>query len=223
MQGEILEQVLVKVNGEIITKTELEAKQIAALRDRVNSPITAEAMKSDDALKKALLEVTPDILVSAVDELLLAQLGKEKGYTLSDEMFQKWLVDMRKTNNLEDDKRFQAALTQEGMTIDALRKQVERQFLLNRVQQDEVGQKLQITEEEARQYYLAHKSEFVEPASVTLREIFVEVPTAKQGGEEGVNVGAEDEAKKKADAARARVTAGEDFGKVAAEVSDSAR
>jgi len=37
-----------------------------------------------------------------------------------------------------------------------------------------------------------------------------------------VRVGADDEAKKEADAARARVAAGEDFGKVAAEVSDSA-
>jgi peptidyl-prolyl cis-trans isomerase SurA len=221
MRAEILEQVLVKVNGEIITKTELEAKQITALRERLNSPVNAEAMKSDEALKKALLEVTPDLLVNAVDELLLAQLGREKGYTLTDETFQKWLADMRKTNKLEDDKRFQAALAQEGMTMDALRKQVERQFLLTRVQQDEVGQKLQITEEEARQYYLANKNEFVEPASVTLREIFIEVPTTTVAGEEGVNVGAEDEAKKEADAARARVAAGEDFGKVAAEVSDS--
>jgi peptidyl-prolyl cis-trans isomerase SurA len=222
MQGEILEQVLVKVNGEIITKTELEAKQIAALRDRINSPINAEALKSDEALKKALLEVTPDLLVSAIDELLLTQLGREKGYKLSEEQFQAWLENMRKTNNLQDEQKFQAALKQEGMTLADLRKQVDRAFLVDRVRQDEVGQKLTITEEEARQYYLAHKNEFVEPASVTLREIFVEVPTAKQGGEEGVNVGAEDEAKKKADGARARVAAGEDFGKVAAEVSDSA-
>ena len=57
---------------------------------------------------------------------------------------------------------------------------------------------------------------------MTLREIFIEIPTATQGGEEGVSVGADDEAKKEADAVRARVAAGEDFGKVAAEVSDSA-
>jgi len=222
MRAEIIEQVLVKVNGDIITKTDLESKQIAALRERLNSPVDAEALKNDEALKKALLEVTPELLVNAIDELLLTQLGREKGYRLQDEQFQSWLTDMRKKNNLEDEQRFQTALTQEGMTLADLRKQVERGFLMQRVQQDEVGQKLTITEEEARQYYLAHKDEFVEPATVTLREIFIEVPTAKQGGEEGVNVGAEDEAKKEAEAARARVAAGEDFGKVAAEVSDSA-
>ena len=92
---------------------------------------------------------------------------------------------MREKNNLQDEAKFQAALKQEGMTIDDLRKQVERGFLMQRVQQDEIGQKLQITEEEARQYYLAHKNEFVEPASVTLREIFIEIPTTTQGGEAG--------------------------------------
>jgi len=221
-QAEIIEQVLVKVNGDIITKTDLEARQIAALRERLNSPVDAAALKNDEALKKALLEVTPDLLVTAIDELLLTQLGREKGYKLQDDQFQGWLKDMREKNSLQDDAKFHAALKQEGMTIDDLRKQVERGFLMQRVQQEEIGQKLQITEEEARQYYLAHKNEFVEPASVTLREIFIEIPTATQGGEEGIRVGAEDEARKEAEAIRARVAAGEDFGKVAAEVSDSA-
>ena len=221
-QAEIIEQVLVKVNGDIITKTDLEARQIAALRERLNSPVDAAALKNDEALKKALLEVTPDLLVTAIDELLLTQLGREKGYKLQDDQFQGWLKDMREKNSLQDDAKFHAALKQEGMTIDDLRKQVERGFLMQRVQQEEMGQKLQITEEEARQYYLSHKNEFVEPASVTLREIFIEIPTATQGGEEGIRVGAEDEARKEAEAIRARVAAGEDFGKVAAEVSDSA-
>ena len=63
------------------------------------------------------------------------------------------------------------------------------------MQQDEVGQKLQITEEEARQYYLAHQSEFVEPPTVTLREISVEIPTAPRAAQAGVNVAQDDEAK----------------------------
>jgi parvulin-like peptidyl-prolyl isomerase len=222
MRAEIIEQVLVKVNGDIITKTELENRQIDALRRRMGNQVNAEAMKNDAELRKALLEVTPELLVDAIDELIVIQLGREKGYRLQDEQFKAWLEDMRKTNNLQDDQKFQAALRQEGMTLDELRKNVERQFLVTRVRQDEVGSKLSITEEEARQYYLAHKDEFVEPATVTLREIMIEIPTATQGGEAGVNVAADDQAKKAAEAARARITAGEDFGKVAADVSDSA-
>ena len=68
-QGQILEQVLVKVNGEIITKTDLETRQIAALRQR-NPNFRPE---SDEALQKALAEITPGVIVDAVDELLVRQ------------------------------------------------------------------------------------------------------------------------------------------------------
>ncbi|MBA2304330.1 MAG: peptidylprolyl isomerase [Acidobacteria bacterium] len=221
MHAEIIEQVLVKVNGDIITKTELETRQIDALRRRMGSQVDAAALKNDAELRKALLEITPGLLVDAIDELIVIQLGREKGYKLSDDQFKSWLENLRKEQNLQDEQRFQAALRQEGMSIDDLRKNVERQFLVSRVQQDEVGSKLSITEEEARQYYAGHKNEFVEPASVTLREILIDVPTTTKGGEAGVNVAADDEAKTKADTVRARIAAGEDFGKVASEVSDS--
>src|SRR5215203_6554156 len=222
LQAEIIEQVLVKVNGDILTKSELEQRQIAALRERLKERVDAEALKNDAELKKALLEITPDILINAIDEMLLMQLGREKGYRLSDEQFKSWLENLRKEQNLQDEQKFHAALRQEGMSIDDLRKNVEKQFLLQRVRQDEVGSKLTITEEEARQFYLAHKDEFAEPATVTLREILVEIPAATQKGQAGVNVGAEEEAAQKAAAIRARAAAGEDFGKLAAEVSDSA-
>ena len=179
---------LVKVNGDIFTQTELEERQTAAIRARLGVDLKPDAVKDDAELKKALDEVTPQLLVDAIDELLLLQMGKEKGYHLSDEQFKGWLDNLRKEQNLTDDQKFQAALKQEGMTIDDLRKNVEKQFLVSQVQRDEVGSKLSITEEEARQYYLSHKNEFVEPATVTLREILIEVPTTTKGGQPTINV-----------------------------------
>jgi peptidyl-prolyl cis-trans isomerase SurA len=218
-QVHIVEQVLVKVNGDIITKSELEERQITALRQRNINP---DVLKDDEQLKKALADVTPQILVNAIDEMLLLQVGKEKGLRLSDEQFNRWLTSMRKEQNLEDDKRFQEALKQEGMTISDVRRNVERQFLIQEVQRDEFGGKLQITEEEARQYYLTHEKEFTDPASVTLREILIEVPTVNQQGRAAINVGQDDQAAKKAEAVRAQLAAGEDFIKLAGEISAGA-
>jgi peptidyl-prolyl cis-trans isomerase SurA len=213
---QIIEQVLVKVNGDIITKSDLEERQIAALR---NSKINPEVLKNDEQLKKVLADITPQVLVSTIDELLLTQLGREKGLKLTDAQFNKWLADMRKDNNLEDNARFEAALKQEGLTMSDLRKNVERGFVMEQVQREEFGGKLQITEEEARQYYQANQKEFIEPASVTLREILIDVPTTTQDGKPMISVGKDDEAAKKASEVRARIMAGEDFAKVAAEVS----
>src|SRR5262245_40635878 len=222
LRAEIIEQVLVKVNGDILTKTDLEQRQIAAVRQRMNQDVDPESMKNDAQLKKVLAEVTPRILVEWVDEMLLVQLGKERGYKLSDQQFKEWLTALRKEQNLQDDQKFFAALKQEGMTIDDLRKNVERQMLIQRVQQDEVGSKLSITEEEARQYYLTHQREFTEASSVTLREILIEVPTSTKEGQAGVSVARDDEAKKREADVRARLAAGEDMAKVAAGASASA-
>ena len=221
-RAEIIEQVLVKVNGEIITKTELERRQIELIRLRMKQDVDPDSIKNDDQLRKLLAEVTPQILVDVIDEMLTVQLAKERGYQLRDEQFKEWLAALRKEQNLQDDQKFQAALKQEGMTLDDLRRNVERQFMVSQVQREEVGSKLTITEEEARQYYLDHPAEFSTPATVTLREIFIEVPTTTQKGQAGINVAQEDEVRARAIAIRERILAGEDFGQVAGEVSMAA-
>lgn len=215
--GQIIEQVLVKVNGEIITKTDLEDRQIAALREMRVDPAT---LQTDEGLRKALAEVTPQILVDAIDEILMLQLGREKGYRLTDENFKEWLAELRREQNLEDDAKFEEVLKQEGMTLADLRRNVERSFLVGQVQRDEVGAKLQITEQEARQYYQANQNEFVQPAAVTFREILIELPAGAQTAA-GVNVAADDEVKQRIEAVRARALAGEDFAALVEEASDS--
>ena len=219
VRAQIIERVLVKVNGDIFTQTELEERQTAAIRARMGVDFKPDMVNNSEELKKAVDEVTPQLLVDAIDELLLLQMGKEKGYHLSDEQFKAWLENLRKEQNLTDDQKFQAALKQEGMTVDDLRKNVEKQFLVGQVQRDEVGSKLSITEEEARQYYLTHKNDFAEPATVTLREILVEVPSTTKGGQSTISVAKQDEAESQAAALRTRLLAGEDFAKVAAEAS----
>ena len=142
-----------------------------------------------------------------MDELLILQRGHELGYKLDDAQYQNIVKQIRKDNKLEDDEKFLGALKQEGMTEADLRRSLEKQMIISKVQGQEVMQKVGITEEEARKYHAEHQAEFTSPGTVTLREIFVAVPTAAQG----VNVAAEEETKAKVDALRARVLAGEAF------------
>jgi parvulin-like peptidyl-prolyl isomerase len=218
--AEIIEQVLVKVNGEIFTKSDLEQRQVAAVRQANKAPNPADP-NADAQLKAALAEVTPQIIVDAVDELLLLQRGKELGFSLSDEQFAQIVSNIRKENKLENEEQFLAALKQEGLTLPELRHSIERQMIINRVQQQDVMDKISVTEAESAAYFAAHKDEFTTPAAVTLREILVAVSDRNAAGQQGVNVGLDEDAKAKADALRARIVAGEDMAALAASSSDA--
>ena len=212
---EILEQILVKVNGEILTKTDLEQRQLRALRDRGGlDPTTA----TEADLKRAVSEITPLVLAGAVDEMLLVQRGRELGGSLSEEQFKGILENLRKDNNLENETQFQAALKQEGLTINDLRRNIERSAIINRVQQVEIMSKISVTEEEARSYFDSRPDDFKTQPGITLREVLVSVGV-EQGG---INVGKDEEAKAKAEELRARAAKGENFEKLASEHSDAA-
>ncbi len=218
-QSTIIEQVLVKVNGEIITKTDLEARQIAALRQR-NPNLRPN---SDEELQKALNEVTPAVILDAVDEMLMVQRGKELGFTMSPDRFNSILENIKKENKIESDEQLQAALKQEGMTMADLRRQLEKTMLVQQVQQTEIMQKLQVTDTELKAYYDAHKDEFGTTPSITLREITINVSTPAVPGSvsSAPSAAQDDAAKAKAEEVRAKIVAGEPFPRLAADYSDS--
>lgn len=216
--AQVIEQVLVKVNGEIISMSDLEEMQVAALRQS-RPDLDADALRNDETLAAMLREVTPRVIVNAIDEMLMMQRGRELGLKMSDEQFNRIIENIRKENNLDTEEKFEAALKQEGMTLDSLRKLFEKQMLIQQVQQQDVFQRISISEQESRAYYEKHRTEFHTPEMLTLREIFIQAgpvgelppPAAMQAARERI------------EAIRARVTTGgEDFATVAGETSDAA-
>jgi parvulin-like peptidyl-prolyl isomerase len=216
VRAEIIEAILVKVNGEIFTKSDLEARQVAALR-QMGQQVDLKSNPSDEQLRRMLEQVTPDLIVSVVDEMLVLQRGRELGYRLTDEQFNSYLENIKKESKIETEEQFQAALKQEGLTLAELRQNIEKTAIVSRVQQNEVIGRVAVSEEEAQRYYEAHRGEFTTPQAVTLREIFVNVP----GDGATINVGLDEEAREKAAQIRQRALSGESFDKLASELSDA--
>ena len=216
----IIQRIIVKVNGEIFTQTDLEDQQIAALRAKNPQLRSLSDLQNDATLKAALAEVTPDVLVNAVDELLIIQRARENNHRFTDENFKLALENVKKQNKL-DDEGLRQAMAQEGLSMAELRENFEKAYLVQ-VQQQEVMRNMTLTEQEARQYYAKHPDQFMKPAAVTVREIFVAVPTVTgPDGKPAVNAAAAEEALEKLKSARDRALKGEDFAKIAGEISES--
>jgi parvulin-like peptidyl-prolyl isomerase len=214
----ILERVLVRVNGEIFTQSQLTQHQTDALRAKNKQPRNIP----DAELYKLLQEVTPGVLVNAVDELLIAQYGRELGASFTDEEFNKALESIKKENKL-DDAGLKQALIQEGLTLDELRSNFEKAYLLQAVQTREILPRMRITEEEMRQYYRAHNEEFMTPETVTLRELAVlAAAPAAPSGQNPLRPEELAAAKARIDTIRTRAVAGEDFAALVKEFSDAA-
>lgn len=210
-RGAIVERVLVRVNGEIFTQSQLTSRQIEALQD---------LNRGSDKLEASLAEVTPSLLVTAVDELLLVQRGREMGVRFSDEQFKAAVENIKRDNKL-DDAGLKAGLAQAGLTLESLRQRLERSYLVSAVQQREIGPTLSITVEEMRQYYEKSKAKFMTPLTITLRELMIAVPTRTVNGQDTFSAADDASAKARIDALRERAVAGTDFTALVAEASDS--
>ena len=210
----ILERIVVKVNGEILTQTELEKRQVSTIRGQSQQPTT------NSELAELLLEITPALIANAVDEMLLAQRGRMLGLELDDNRFREFLDNLKTENNIESDEELAEILDQqEGITVQELRRLVETQMLVGQVRQ-EILNRVSITELEAQNYYDTNIDEYTQQATVTLREILIAIPV--QDPAAGVGLMVDQRARAEATTALERLQNGEDFSLVATEISDSA-
>src|SRR5439155_278134 len=69
-RGEIIERVIVKVNGDVVTQSEFEARQIAAVQ---------QARVTPDQVEKFLRENNAHILQEAIDDLPVELVGRARG------------------------------------------------------------------------------------------------------------------------------------------------
>jgi peptidyl-prolyl cis-trans isomerase SurA len=162
-QGEVIERVIVRVNGEIVTQSEFESRQVAAVQAARVNPADIE---------KYLRENNAKILQDAVDELLLVQRAQELGYKISAAYLRDVIDNIKKDNKIDSDEELQRQLRREGMTLDDLKRNIERSILKSQVIQRELQPKVAVSEAEVRAEYEAKKAtEFTKKATAHLQEI----------------------------------------------------
>lgn len=199
-----VDRVAATVNGEVVTLVELVRRAGPAYEEAVRLPPgKAREDAVADALRKAFDQVVADRLFQAQ--------AKELDLEITDAQVDAQLDDIKKRNNF-DDAAFQAALQQEGLDLQTFRAQIRAQLQNFSLLQVKIGSKVKASDEDLRNYYQSHPQEFEGAEEVHVRHIFLPLPS---GASEA------DVAKEKAEAQRVvqRLKAGEDFAKVAKQVS----
>jgi len=183
-------------------------------------------------LMSVLLLVLSYVSSSADDDTVLAKIGDKK-IMMSDFNRMVSYYDAERQRSLEQNPIFKATILQrivQGMVISKIakdngfdkrsdiREQIEllsNDFLAAEYLKKEVIEKITVTEDDRKLYYKTHQEEFKTPEMVRARHILIKVEAAASGDDKM-------KAKEKAADILARIKAGEDFAKLAFELSDDA-
>jgi peptidyl-prolyl cis-trans isomerase SurA len=164
----IVEEIVAKVNGEIITRGELEEK------NKEIEMIAAQSGLKGPARDQKVKEAQADVLEREIDNLLLVQKGKDMpGVTVDAEVtkyFNAWQTQLK----FNDENKFHDFLQQQfGRTYEELKDQKKRELLAQRVIGYEVVQKISVPEADLQKYYDEHKAQYMRDEEVFLSQILI--------------------------------------------------
>lgn len=203
----LVEEIIAKINGDIITRSELDRS-----RKQMQAELLARGVKGD-ALTKTIQEREKDILRDRIDQLLLVQKANLLNINVDSEL-SKYLADIQLQNKIADSEKFQQWIREQtGMTWEDFRAETKNGMLTQRVIRQEVGGRISVPKPELQKYYEEHKKELVREEQVFLREIFLST--------EGKDEKAIAVIEKKAKDLAARARKGEKFPELARDNSDS--
>jgi peptidyl-prolyl cis-trans isomerase SurA len=163
----VVEEIVAKVNGDIITRGELE---------KMHGYIEAELKKKGESgpeLIKDLKAAEADALEQKIDQLLLVARAKEMDVKVDADITRR-IASVQASSGIADpDKFHQWVYEQIGMTFEDWKQQMTDGELTRKVIGQEVGSHINVPKEEVQAYYDAHKADFVRQEQVFLREILI--------------------------------------------------
>jgi peptidyl-prolyl cis-trans isomerase SurA len=164
--GSVVEDVIVRVNDQIISRSDLERSQ-QQLVQGIQQQGNVSAADSADQEKNLLRDM--------IDQQLLLSRAKELGLNADAELTRR-LDEIRKQNKLDSMEDLEKAARSQGVSYEDFKSNIKNGILTQQVVRDEVGRHLQMTQGQEQAYYDAHKQEFEQPEQVRLSEILI--PTA---------------------------------------------
>ena len=199
-RAEEVDKIVASVDGDPITMHD-----VRAFAESAGKPIPPGDPTANETFKEGLKGMI-------AQKLLAVEVSKYDD-KIDEPQIDRYIVEVEQDRNISD-QQLKQSLMQNGVSWDDFRKQAKTELAKAMMLNDELRQRVVIPPEEIQAYYDAHRDEFtVKQEKYQLAQILIDVaPNAPPA-----DVAA---AKAKADEARKKAAAGEDFGALAKRYSD---
>jgi peptidyl-prolyl cis-trans isomerase SurA len=190
---------LIAITSLLIIMTALPAFSSAQEIDRIAAIVNEEIITSHEVNQGALLlakegekkgaladvdkaQLQPKALNRLIDKKLIDQKVKELGINVTDEELRQTIEDVKKQNKLSQEDLI-SALRSQGLSFDQYKAQLREQLERVRLMGQEVRSKIQVGENEAKEYYDANPGSFSTEDSFRARHIFFRLNRSSKGDE----------------------------------------
>jgi peptidyl-prolyl cis-trans isomerase C len=158
-----LPNVLARVNGEAVTKSDVE-KAIAVLEQQNGGPVPPSERD----------RVIRGVVDQMVGLKLLLQESQARKVPVTDAEIDARMASIRQRFPTED--AFKKALKEQQVTLDQVRTEQRQQLMINRLLENEVAPKTAVSPEDVEKAYKDHPEAFQVPAQVRASHILITVP-----------------------------------------------
>ncbi|HEU5458035.1 MAG TPA: peptidylprolyl isomerase [Terracidiphilus sp.] len=201
--GQVVERIIARVNDRIITSSDY---------NRAEQELDQEERQRGASMQE-MSDARRDLLRNLIDQQLWLSKGKQLGITGETELIQR-LNEIRKQYHLDSLDALQKAAEQQGVSFEDFKANIRNQIVTQEVMRQEVGQRINVTPGEVRQYFNEHKQDYVEPESVHLEEILIST------GSDDADAQKVAAAEAKANDVEAKLHSGGNFAELAKSFSD---
>jgi peptidyl-prolyl cis-trans isomerase SurA len=170
--GQVVEEIIARVNNQIITRSEL-----ARSKDQLKEEVKQQDPNNAD---KVYADREKDVLRDLIDQQLLLEKGKDLGITGDTDLI-KQLDQMRKDMKLDSLEALEKEAEKQGISWEDFKQTQRNQIITRKVIGEEVGGHLSISKEEEQKFYDEHKNEMEQPEFIRLSEILVAPKTVEPG------------------------------------------
>jgi peptidyl-prolyl cis-trans isomerase SurA len=202
--------VVATVNGKPILLTEVDKIYQAQLAS--NPDQQSPSADQEDSLK---LNILHELIVEEIVE----QRAAEQNLTATDADVDGKLAEMKAPYTEE---QFQARLSASGRSLDDLKRDLRRSLTIDKLLNKEINSRITVTDSDVSNYFNAHKAEYnLIEAQYHLAQIQVtDQGSGASGNLQNNKATGDEEARKKIQALKNRIDAGEDFGALAMNFSE---